>query len=102
FKRWFRDIGLYVMMLVVLSDRRPLVALSLVIRRFSYLLLFWSLILVKYYPYIGISYESWSGAPQYLGATTSKNMLGVVSLISGLFYFWDTLAWWPERKTREA
>jgi O-antigen ligase len=98
FKRWFRDLGMYMIILVVLTDARPEIAVSTVIRRLSYIVLFLSLILIKYYPYIGILYDSWTGAPEYLGATTSKNMLGAVCLISGLFYFWDTLARWPQRK----
>lgn len=102
FKRWFRDLGLYLMILVVLTDSRPEIAISTVIRRSSYIVLFLSLILIKYYTYIGIHYDFYSGAPEYQGATTSKNMLGAMCLISGLFYFWDTLARWPHRKTREA
>jgi O-antigen ligase len=72
-----------------------------VLRRFSYILLFASLFLVKYHPEIAIAYDAWSGLPEYQGATTSKNMLGVVCLVSGLFYFWDFLERWAERKTRE-
>ena len=46
---------------------------------------------------MGVLYNPWSGAPQYVGATTSKNMLGAVCLIAGTFYFWDTLRRWSER-----
>jgi exopolysaccharide production protein ExoQ len=99
FKRWIRDLGIYVMVLIVLSDRRPQMAIVTVIRRFSCILLFLSLILIKYYPQFGVLYDQWSGLPEYVGATTSKNMLGVVCLISGLFYFWDTMGRWAERKT---
>jgi O-antigen ligase len=101
FKRWVRDFGLYAMVLVVLSDSNPLIAISAVLRRFSYVLLFASFFLVKYHPEIAIAYDAWSGLPEYTGATTSKNMLGVVCLISGLFYFWDFLERWSERKTKE-
>jgi len=99
FKRWFRDLGLYLMILVVLTDSRPEIAISTVIRRSLSIVLFLSLILIKYYTYIGISYDRYTGAPEYLGATTSKNVLGGVCLISGLFFFWDILSRWPQRKT---
>jgi O-antigen ligase len=36
----------------------------------------------------------------FVGATTSKNMLGVLCLISGIFFFWDTLTRWSDRKER--
>ena len=101
FKRWIRDLGTYVMVLVVVSDPRPVVAISTVIRRFSYILLGVSLLLIKYYPQMGVLYNSWSGAPEYLGATTSKNMLGVLCLIGGMYFFWDTLGRWHERKAPE-
>jgi O-antigen ligase len=42
----------------------------------------------------------WSGNAMFVGATTSKNMLGAVCLISGLFFFWDILTRWPDRKER--
>ncbi len=100
FKRWFRDLGNYLVILVVLSDPRPLEAVRTVLRRLSYLLVPLSILLIKYYPQIGKQYEAWTGAGSYVGATTSKNMLGVVCLISGLFFFWDTVTRWPERKQR--
>ena len=100
FKRWVRDLGTYFMVILVLSDPRPLDAICAVIRRSSYLLLFMSVVLIKYYPAMGVLYDAYSGLPEYAGATTSKNMLGVVCLISGTFYFWDTLRRWPERKLK--
>jgi exopolysaccharide production protein ExoQ len=101
FKRWTRDLGNYLMVLVTLSDRQPLEAVRTVLRRLTYLLIPLSLLLVKYYPEIGMQYDSWTGAASTVGATTGKNMLGVLCLISGLFFFWDTVARWPERKGRQ-
>ena len=46
------------------------------------------------------AYDSWTGLQLFVGATTSKNMLGVVCLISGIFFFWDTVTRWPDRKER--
>jgi O-antigen ligase len=100
FKRWFRDLGNYLVILVALSDRRPLGAVRTLLRRFCYLLIPLSILLVKYYPQMGITYSAWTGAPEYIGATLSKNMLGVLCLVSGTFFFWDTATRWPERKER--
>ena len=36
----------------------------------------------------------------YVGPTTGKNMLGVLCLVGGLFFFWDTVTRWAERKER--
>lgn len=100
FKRWFRDLGNYLMILVVLTDPRPLEAVRTVLRRLGYLLVPLSILLIKYFSEIGRHYSFWSGEVEYIGATTSKNMLGLACLISGLFFFWDTAMRWPERKQR--
>ncbi|HVS90348.1 MAG TPA: O-antigen ligase family protein [Candidatus Acidoferrum sp.] len=101
FKRWFRDFGSYLVILVVLSDRRPLEAVRTLLRRLCYLLILLSLLLVKYYPQIGKQYEFWSGTSMYVGVATSKNMLGVLCLVSGIFFFWDTVTRWPDRRERQ-
>jgi exopolysaccharide production protein ExoQ len=100
FKRWFRDLGNYLVILVVLTDPRPLEAIGTLLRRLGYLLIPLSILLIKYYPEIGRSFDPWTGIADTAGATTSKNMLGVACLISGLFFFWDTLTRWHERRRR--
>lgn len=100
FKRWFRDLGNYLMILVVLSDQLPLDAVRTLLRRLSYLLIPLSVLLVKYFPEMAKQYDSWSGIATFAGATTSKNMLGVTCLISGLYFFWDTVTRWSRRKER--
>ena len=101
FKRWFRDLGNYLVILVALSDPQPLEAIRTVLRRLCYLLIPLSVLLVKYYPEIGKQYDQWTGVAMYAGAATSKNMLGVLCLVSGLFFFWDTVTRWSDRKERE-
>ena len=98
FKRWFRDLGNYLVILVVLSDPRPLEAVRTLLRRFGYFLIPLSIVLNKYYPSLSKQYDPWTGAASFVGATTSKNMLGVLCLISGIFFFWDTVTRWSDRK----
>ena len=100
FKRWFRDLGAYLVILVVLTDRRPLEAIGTLLRRLCYLLIPVSILLIKYYPQMGKQYDFWIGTSVFVGATTSKNMLGVLCLVSGIFFFWDTVTRWPDRKER--
>lgn len=97
FKRWFRDLAMYFMIPVVLCDPHPLEAVRTLLRRVSYMLLPLSLLLIKYYPAIGTNYTVW-GAREVTGVATSKNGLGVLCLVSGLFFFWDTLTRWSARK----
>src|SRR5262249_55744504 len=100
FKRWFRDLGSYGAILVVLSDVRPIEAVHTFLRRLYYLLIPLSIVLVKYYPQIGRQYNVWTGSPEYIGAATSKNTLGFLCLLSGVFFFWDTITRWSDRKQR--
>lgn len=100
FKRWFRDLGNYFIMLIPLTDLRPIEAIRTVFRRFSYLIIPLSVVLIKYFPNLSNQYDIWTGARTIGGATTNKNMLGVACLISGLFFFWDTVSRWNERKER--
>jgi len=98
-KRWFRDVGNYLVILVVLSDPNPLRAIRAVLRWVSYLLVPLSIVLIKYYPELGKHYSFWTGTPEFVGVTTGKNLLGVICVISALFFCWDVLARWPARRS---
>ncbi|HEY6945940.1 MAG TPA: O-antigen ligase family protein [Candidatus Acidoferrum sp.] len=100
FKRWFRDLGAYLVMLVALSDPHPLEGVRTVLRRFCYLAVPLSIVLVKYFPDMGRSYDEWTGAVVAVGAANGKNQLGVACLVAGVFFFWDTVTRWPDRAER--
>jgi len=102
FKRWFRDLGTYVAILVALSDPQPVKAVRTLLRRIAYLLVPLSILLIKYYPSLGIHYDEWTGMASYVGVTTSKNMLGALCLVSGLIFFWDTVIGWYDHNTQRA
>jgi exopolysaccharide production protein ExoQ len=98
FKRWARDLGGYMVLLVILAEAVPLEAFRTMLRRVFFLLITLSILLDKYYPGLSKQYDPWSGRGYYVGATTSKNMLGVLCLVSGLFFFWDILTRWRDRQ----
>ena len=87
FKRWFRDLGNYLVILVVLSDPRPLKAVRTLLRRLWYLLVPLSILLNKYFPALSRQYDQWTGSGFFVGAATSKNMLGNLCLLSGHLLF---------------
>jgi exopolysaccharide production protein ExoQ len=101
-KRWIRDLGHYIVVLVALSDPRPLEAVRTLLRRLCYLLIPICILLIKYYPQLGKQYNVWTGASIFVGAAMDKNNLGVLCLVSGLFFFWDTVTRWSSRKERRA
>ncbi len=100
FRKWFRDLGNYVMVLVVISDSLPREALSTLLRRLGYLMIPLSVVLIKYFPDYGRQYDQWVGEVSYCGATTSKNMLGILCLVCGIYFFWDTAVRWAHRKDK--
>jgi exopolysaccharide production protein ExoQ len=101
FKRWFRDLSIYATILVVFTERDPLAALHTLYRRVCYALIPLSVVFVKYYPEYGRHFEWWTGEQTYVGVTTSKNMLGVLCLLSGLFFTWDLISRWRDRENEK-
>ena len=100
FKRWFRDLGTYLIALVIVSDSRPAAAIGGVLRRVCYIFIPLSVVLIRYYPELGVTYDPWTGARAYQGASLSKNGLGGLCLISGIFFVWDSVTRWPQRRDR--
>lgn len=98
FKRWFRDLGTYLAIFVVLTEPNRIESLRTLIRRVCFLLIPLSIVLIKYYPEMAKHYDAWSGQAFFIGVTTSKNMLGVLCLVSGLFFLWDTFTRWSDRQ----
>lgn len=88
FKRWFKDIGNVVMVLIILSEKDPILATRAMFARFTYLVVPLSVLLIKYYTDYG-KYFSHSGETSYCGVTTEKNALGCLAMISGMFLVWD-------------
>ena len=100
FKRWFRDLGNYAVILVALTESAPAEGVRVVLRRLGYLLIPLSVLLIKYFPEMSRSYDPWTGVAQIVGPTTGKNQLGVIALLFGFFFFWDVVARWSGRKDR--
>jgi Ca2+/Na+ antiporter len=91
-KRWIRTAGTAVMALVVLSEVEPYEAILAVLRRTLYLVIPFSVLLVKYYPPLGVIFGRWSGQASYAGATINKNTLGEVCMLYIFLYVWVWLA----------
>jgi O-antigen ligase len=95
-KRWIREGIVVIMALVILSEANPRQALESILRRSAYILIPFSLMLIKYYPALGASYGRWSGTQMWIGVTVHKNTLGHLCLISAFFLFWALYRRWRE------
>jgi O-antigen ligase len=88
-KRYVKGIGFLIMILIVYTEDNPSEAVKILFRWPAYLLIPISVLLIKYYPHIGVKYSPWSGFPEIVGVTNSKNMLGTMALAFGMFFFWS-------------
>ena len=91
FKRWTKDIGNIVMVLIVLSEANPVEAVKAVLLRCGYVLIPMSVVLVKYFPELARSYNQWTGIPSFTGVTTDKNLLGMVLAALGIALVWSLI-----------
>lgn len=88
-KRWIKDTGTIVMVMVLLSETDPVAALRAVLVRSSYILVPYSLLLIRYFGELGRVYSRWDGELMHVGVTTHKNMLGVVAMVGALSLIWQ-------------
>jgi exopolysaccharide production protein ExoQ len=97
FKRWIKDLGDLVMLLVVLSERDLLGAVKKYFSRASFLLIPLSVLFIKYFPALGRGYNRWTWVPLYGGVTTNKNTLGMICMLFGLAAEWRFIAAWKDQ-----
>jgi exopolysaccharide production protein ExoQ len=88
FKRWTRELIAVVMAFLVLTEPEPRQAMLSIFRRTIYILIPFSLLLIKYFPYYGVEYGISSGEQMWIGVTMQKNALGRLCMISALFMVW--------------
>jgi hypothetical protein len=91
FKRWIKELGNVVMIMVILTEKHPYEAIGVILRRLSFLWLPLSVLFIKYYPYLGRSYQRYSGTPMYTGIAGHKNYLGAMCLLSIIYFSWKYL-----------
>jgi exopolysaccharide production protein ExoQ len=98
FKRWIKEMGNLLMVLIVITAPGYPETLKWVLRRCGYVLIPLSITLIKYFPEYSKHYDPWSGYASYIGVTMSKNMLGMLCLMLGLFFTWEIITKWRTKK----
>lgn len=89
FKRWTRELIAALMAFLVLSERSPRESMECILRRSTYVLIPFSVVLIKYFPEFGIQYDPWTGTRMWIGMALQKNGLGRMCLIAIFFLFWS-------------
>jgi exopolysaccharide production protein ExoQ len=98
FKRWVKEVGHIVMIVVILTETDPRAAIKTVLRRLGYLMIPLSIVLIKYYPDMGRMFSPWTGQGMNIGVATSKNMLGTLCLVTGIYFFIDMMETWNSKR----
>jgi O-antigen ligase len=94
FKRWGRELIAIIMAFLVLTEPSRRQAVQSLIRRTVYILIPFSLLLIKYFPEYGRMYGRWSGGEMWIGVAVQKNGLGRLCLISIFFLVWSLIRRW--------
>lgn len=88
-KRWIKEVGALPVLLVILTEDKPLDALKTVFTRLGYVLFSYSVLVIKYIPELGRDYSSHSGVAQIIGVTAQKNSLGTTAMVGTLLILWQ-------------
>lgn len=92
FKRLFKDLGNVIMVLLVLTDKKPEETARAVCVRFAYICIPLSVVFIRYFPEWGRIYVGeHRDIPMLIGIATQKNLLGILVLISAMFILWEVL-----------
>jgi len=93
-KRWIRTSGDLIMVLLILTEKKPAEAVDALIRRCMYLLIPLSVLFIKYYRDLGIAYTFDGSMTMWIGVTTHKNALGSLTVISSVYFLWSIIRNW--------
>lgn len=93
-RRWGKEAGNILIVLLILTERDPVQALRAVVVRCASLLLPLSVVLIRHFPDLGRRYSQHSGGLEVTGVTTQKNALGATVLVCALVLLFD----WIERR----
>jgi exopolysaccharide production protein ExoQ len=100
FKRYIKVIGSLTMVLVILTDERPYLAMQTVLRTCLYVHLPLSIICIKYFRNIGVEYSFMGTSNFWQGIATSKNTMGQVAMLGVVYFAWDLFQNWRTRGWR--
>jgi len=93
-KRLAKEALAVMMALVVFSEPSPRRAIESVLRRTIFILVPFSIVLIKYFPDYGVDYGRWSGDQEWLGVAQQKNSLALICVISAIFLLWSLFRRW--------
>ena len=98
FIRWARELLATIMAFAVFSEPLPRRTVESILRKTIYVLIPFSILLIKYFPEYGIEYGRWTGGRMWIGVTLQKNGLGLLCSIASFFLVWSIIDRWHLKK----
>lgn len=89
FKRFIKSISAVVMVLVVLTEDDPFIAIRAILRRCAYLFVPLSIITIRYFRDVGVQFDWFGTDVSWVGLAPSKNTLGQIAMASALCFVWE-------------
>jgi exopolysaccharide production protein ExoQ len=90
-KRWSKSVGDIVMVMLIVTDAYPQLAVKRVFARVAFILLPLSVLFIWFIPSVGTGYSVEDNTMMYFGVTTFKNLLGMICLVLGLASLWSLI-----------
>jgi O-antigen ligase len=88
FRRWVRSLGDIIMVLIVITEINHTGAVLKLFRSMAYVLIPISIIFIKYYRNLGVTYDETGAFEMWVGVTTHKNSLGQLACVSAAVLVW--------------
>ena len=89
FKKWIKELGNFIMILLILTEANPGAAFRAVFSRYVNVAVPLSALLVAFFTNLGSYLVLSSGEIAYCGIAKHKNGLGAIMAISGIFLVWE-------------
>jgi exopolysaccharide production protein ExoQ len=87
-KRWVKTIGSLEMVLIMLTEPDPLASFSFVVRRFFYIVIPSSLVLIFFFPSLGQRVYPEGGA-SWVGLFINRNSFARTAMIFSIYFAWS-------------
>lgn len=88
FKRWIKNIGNIVMILILMTERSPQESIKSILTRTGYVLIPFSVLIIKYFPEYGRFYHIHTYEMMVSGVAGNKNALGVTVMVVLIYFIW--------------
>jgi exopolysaccharide production protein ExoQ len=97
FKRWVREMGGVTMALVIFTEKDRRQAVESLFRRTVYIMIPASILLIKYFPNLGVAFSIYTGDMMWVGVTLQKNGIGRLCAVAAFFLIWTLVRRWQKR-----